>query len=70
MSILLLTIVLLSSCKTPIISGCQIPLQRLTIINVDCKGKTYGDCIIEYNSALKQSNKDKQAIIELTKEKK
>lgn len=57
----------LTSCKTPIISGCQIPLQRLTIINVDCKGKTYGDCIIEYDSALKQSNKDKQVIIELSK---
>jgi hypothetical protein len=44
-----------------------LPLQRLSIIQVDCKSKTYGDCIIEYDSALKQSNADKQAIIELSK---
>lgn len=66
---LLLTMIFLISCKAPIVNSCQVPLQRLTIINIDCKGKTYGDCIIEYDSALKQSNKDKQTIIELIKDK-
>lgn len=60
-------IISLTSCET--INSCDLPLplQRLTIIQVDCKGKTYGDCIIEYDNALKQSNADKKAILELTK---
>jgi len=56
----------LNSC-TKTINSCNLPLQRLTIIQIDCKSKTYGDCIIEYDNALKQSNADKQVIIELSK---
>jgi hypothetical protein len=65
-SILLLIILLLSSCGTTV-NSCNLPLQRLTIIQVDCIGKTYGECIANYDSALKQSNADKTKILELSK---
>ena len=37
--------------------------NRLQTIEVDCKGNTYGECIIKYDNALKKSNKDKEIIM-------
>ena len=63
-SILLLIQIFLTSCATKTVSSCNIPLQRLTVIKIDCYNKTYGDCIIDYDNALKQSNQDKKKILE------
>lgn len=37
--------------------------NRLQTIEVDCKGNTYGECIIKYDNALKKSNNDKETIM-------
>ena len=59
----------LTCCKTTtVINSCNLPLQRLSIIEVDCHGKSQGSCMAEALTANKQHNQDKQAIITLNKD--
>lgn len=55
-----------------LLSGCAKKIEcapstlnyiRLEKIYVDCRGNTYGECIIKYDNALKKSNEDKDSLL-------
>lgn len=58
----ILLLFLITSCNKNLSCNIIPNYVRLQEITVDCNNKTYGECIIEYDSALKKSNQDKNSI--------